>query len=138
MGKVKELVSQIVAKLNSKGQEIPDPTPVAVPIGFGIPESLESKIRRMVRSESLSMAAERAGHETFEEADDFDVDDEDDMSSPWEMDFDQEMAPFAADGGGRVAVEERPARPRDALEVPPPGVEPEGGEKPPEEAVKPE
>lgn len=65
------------------GREIPDPTPVSIPSGVGRPESLTDTIRRMVRNE-LSQAAQAAGSETFEEANDFD-EDADDFVSPYEL-----------------------------------------------------
>lgn len=72
--------------------EIPDPRPVEMPIGYEHPEPLESMIARMVRLES-----ERAGQqglETFEEADDFDVDDDEgELVSPYQMSTMQEELP---------------------------------------------
>lgn len=73
---------------NVAGQELPDPTPMAPPVGYNKQPSLSERIRDMVRSEHLRHAAETAGAETFEEADDFDVGDEYDPHSPWENDFD--------------------------------------------------
>jgi len=54
--------------------EIPNQKPVALPVGYEKPESLESMIARMVRIHSK--AAEVVGMESFEEADDFEVGDE--------------------------------------------------------------
>lgn len=42
----------------------------------------------MVRSERLAAEAAAAGYESFEEADDFEVGDDFDPSSPYETDFD--------------------------------------------------
>nr|QJB19881.1 MAG: hypothetical protein [Microvirus sp.] len=78
---------------NAKGEEILDPTPVAVPIHFKAPQPLNDRIREMVRREASLYAMEN-GQETFEEADDFNCeDDTPDPSSPWEEDFDPQ-APF--------------------------------------------
>lgn len=76
-------------KLNERGQEVPDPAPVAIPAGFARPESMAETIQRLVRG-SVSRAAREQGLETFEEAEDFDLDDEedDDRSSPYETHFD--------------------------------------------------
>lgn len=64
-----------MAKYDKEGRcEIPDPTPVELPVGYEHPESLEAMIARMIRYESLR--AEEAGLESFEEADDFDVSDD--------------------------------------------------------------
>lgn len=73
--------------LNEKGQEILDPTPMAPPVGFIKQPSMIENIRNMVRSEYLRQATEKAGAESFEEADDFEVD-EFDPSSPYEEIFD--------------------------------------------------
>lgn len=65
-----------MAKYDELGREIPDPTPVEMPVGFRHPPSLNDEIQRLIRNE-LSQAAAAQGAETFEEADDFDVDDDD-------------------------------------------------------------
>jgi hypothetical protein len=57
-------------------EEIPDPTPIELPIGYEHPESLESMIARMVRIHSEQAAKNEL--ETFEEADDLDMSDDDD------------------------------------------------------------
>lgn len=84
-----------IVNVNSKGkrqnvigQELPDPTPMAPPVGFMRQPSLSERIRDMVRSEALRVAAESSGLETLDEADDFDVGDEVDPHSEWENDFD--------------------------------------------------
>lgn len=78
----------MVKRLDDKGREVVDSTPMAIPVGFQRPESLSETIRRLVRSEELRRLAERAGAETFEEADDFDVGDDFDPTSPYETQFD--------------------------------------------------
>lgn len=78
---------ETIVKLDEKGHEIPDPNPVAMPAGFKHPESLQNQIQRLVRGQ-ISEAADAAGFETFEDAEDFDVDDEIDVDSPYEMEFD--------------------------------------------------
>lgn len=70
--------------LNENGHEIPDPRPMAAPLHIRVPETLAQQIQRMVRSE-LSQRAADQGHETFEEADDFDVGDDEELSSPYEL-----------------------------------------------------
>lgn len=69
----------------NSGFEIPDPTPMAPPIGYKRQPSLAEQIREMVRSEKLAQEAAAAGAETFEEADDFDVEDDEFPASPYEM-----------------------------------------------------
>lgn len=68
-----------------------DTRPVARPVGWRAPEPLAEMVRRLVRTE-LSQQAAQLGAETFEEADDFDVGDDYDPVSPWELSVDQEDA----------------------------------------------
>lgn len=58
-------------------REIPDKTPVAMPLGYERPEPLESMIARMIRVESLK--AKKEGKETFEESDDFSIEDDEEV-----------------------------------------------------------
>lgn len=83
--------------LDSRGYEVLDDTPVSRPVRFSPPPTLQEQIKRFVRVE-LSRQAEEQGEETFEDADDFDVGDDYDPKSPWELSADQE-----------AYVEERPA-----------------------------
>lgn len=77
-----------LAFLNLMGQEVPDPTIVDPPIGYVAQPDLMELMRRMVRQE-MSALAENAEFETFDEADDFDIDDDPvDYSSPYEEYFD--------------------------------------------------
>lgn len=69
-------------------EEIVNPVPVAPPVGFRRQPSMVDIVRDMVRSERLRQEVQAAGMETFEEADDFDVGDDFDPSSPYEVDFD--------------------------------------------------
>ena len=74
--------------LDKNGHEVPDPTPVAMPAGFKRPETLAEQVQRLVRRD-ISYRAEALGLETFEDAEDFDVDDENhDPSTPYETHFD--------------------------------------------------
>lgn len=73
--------------LDENGHEVGDPTPIAMPAGFKRPETLAEQVQRLVRT-TISTEAAAQGDETFDEADDFDVDDEVDPSSPYEAFFD--------------------------------------------------
>lgn len=79
-------------KHDEHGREIPDPTVLEVPLHLRREESLHDRIRRMVR-EQASYEAAQAGFETFEESDDFSVD-EDEFASPHELSELQEETPF--------------------------------------------
>lgn len=74
-------------RLTPDGHEVPDPRPVAVPVGFKRPETLAEQVQRLVRG-AISRQAEEAGAETFEEAEDFDVGDDFDPTTPYETIFD--------------------------------------------------
>lgn len=72
--------------LDPKGYEVPDPRPVEMPSRLRLPQNRADQIRSFIRSE-LSRQAEDQGHESFQEADDFDME-EVDFSSAYEVDFD--------------------------------------------------
>lgn len=78
--------------LDKKGREVPDPRPVEWPANLKRPLTLQEEIQRFVRVEMSQRAAEH-GMESFEEADDFDVGDEDEWQSPYEMTEMQEETP---------------------------------------------
>lgn len=107
------------------GREIPDPRPVEVPTHLKVGPSLNERIQQMIRSE-LSNRARMAGAESFEDADDFDVDDEDgELVSPYEV---KDLAPERMGGKDASDLEraEPPAKPPDAP-VRQSGIEPQAG-----------
>lgn len=63
-------------RIDKDGREVLDDTPVELPIGYRQPKPLDERIREMVRI-NLSQVAEEKGYETFSEANDFDVGDDD-------------------------------------------------------------
>lgn len=75
--------------LNDRGELLPDPTPMAPPIGYKPQPSMMQLIRDQVLLASKEAAA--AGFETEEEADDFDVGDEPEITSPYEIDAQSEV-----------------------------------------------
>lgn len=94
----RKLVTPIV-KGNPKGRPIDEqgrfygnPVPLEPPIGYKRQPSLTEQIRDMVRSEKLAQETRDAGFETFEEGDDFDVQDDFDPRSPFEYNFDPRMS----------------------------------------------
>lgn len=67
--------------------EYPDPTPVEIPTELKRPESIDEKMKRIIRNE-LSVQAQARGRESFEEANDFNVEDSfeaDGVLSPYEV-----------------------------------------------------
>lgn len=81
-----------------KATETLDPTPVAIPVKFHRPPTLQEQIARYTRNHLNKIAAQE-GKESFEEANDFDVG-EDSPMSPHEIEFDSrgeaEFEQFAA------------------------------------------
>lgn len=76
-------------KLTEDGREIVSSTPMAPPLGFIKQPSLHELMRAMVLAHH-DQIRRGVDAETFEEADDFDVDDQDepDRNSPYEANFD--------------------------------------------------
>lgn len=75
--------------LNDRGELVPDPVPMAPPIGYRPQPSMVDIIRRQVQL--ASEEAKRMGAESLEEADDFDVGDEPELRSPYELDVESEV-----------------------------------------------
>lgn len=75
--------------LNVRGHEVPDPTVVEPPLGYVPAPDLMTQMRQMLRAE-ISRLAEDAEQETFEEADDFEIEDDPMEPSPYELYFDPE------------------------------------------------
>lgn len=73
--------------ITKDGSEIPDSTPVELPIGFERPESIQESIRRMILDPALRAELQANDIETFDEADDFEIED-DFPQSPHEETFD--------------------------------------------------
>lgn len=86
-GVVHELEDQVPGRIDGLGREILDPTPPRIPANFKRPETLAEQVARLVRG-NISREAEAAGYETFEESEDFDVEDEFDPRTPFETFFD--------------------------------------------------
>lgn len=76
-----------VIRQDENGREVPDPRPVEMPLGMKRPETLAEQVQRLVRRQVSEYAAMH-GHETFEEADDLEIDEDFDPSTPYELEFD--------------------------------------------------
>lgn len=97
------------------GKEYPDPVPMAPPVGYNAPPDLMQLIRSMVRSEHLQRLADEQGFDTYEESDDFEVEDDPlDPLTPYEKVFEPpptvaapspvpEVSPNTGAGEGAVA-----------------------------------
>lgn len=78
---------------DENGEELVDNTPIEPPIGFVEQPPLHELIRQMVRNEQIRQAINSEA-ESFEEADDFDVGDDDPFpNSPYEEIFDPPPPP---------------------------------------------
>lgn len=117
-------------KLSPSRRELPDPTPIAPPIGFVRQPSLTEQIRSMVRSEQLRHAADAAGAESFEEADDFDVGDDFDPRSPYENEFDPPLSEMLQAGHDAIQARSTPP-PQPPAEGGAPGGAPKTPPEPP-------
>lgn len=97
-------------RLAQQGGEIGSSTPMQPPIGYKPQPSMVDIVREQIRLAGLE--AERQGHESFEEADDFDVDDDIDPASPYEAIFDppSEVSPGAS-GKAQEPPADGPATP---------------------------
>jgi len=61
----------------------------SIPVGFKRPETLAEQVARLVRHSEFARMVHSQGLETFEEADDFDIDDDIPLpNTPWESDYD--------------------------------------------------
>lgn len=119
--KTGEILDRLGRRLDPDGREIPDPIPMAPPVGFKRQPPLHELIREMVRSERLAQEAAQMDAGSFEEEDDFDVDDETDPSSPWEENFD----PLA---GAPPELRGEGQSPSQTEAAPPPPAEPNSSE----------
>lgn len=108
-----------MAKFDERGFEIPDQTRVEVPLGYTAPLTMEQRLRKYVREE-LSRQADDGGMETFEEADDFEVDDDGEIATPYEL----------------TEMQEEPGYGQDAAPPPPPGKKRSKAVSEPQEAIQ--
>jgi len=74
--------------LDEFGREVPDPVPMAPPVGYSRSPTMTEIIRQQIMGQQLAAEAAAMGKESWEEADDFDVGDDFDPTSPWEEQFD--------------------------------------------------
>lgn len=108
---------------------MPDPTPIAPPIGYRKQPSMVDIIRDQIRQAGLD--AQRAGGESFEEFYDFDVPDEQDFISTHEVETETPLS-VLRDRAREAALAERAAKapiitpPSDPSHSPSPPAEREG------------
>lgn len=137
-------------KFDELGREVPDDTPLELPFGVRRPESLTEMIQRMIRTD-VSRVAEAGGAETFDEANDFEMDDDDAELAPTHHELHEEVVNEAArvrrelrekseqavekgvaetpDSDGPPADPGRTKKPSQSLKKKTPRPEPEGDEE---------
>lgn len=82
---------QVNSAMDNKGRELPDPTPLAPPVGFMQTPDLKDIIRDMLRHDQMKRAADEAGVDSFDESEDFDIEDDPlDPQTEYEAEFDPE------------------------------------------------
>lgn len=86
-----------------------DPTPVALPLGSPEP-TLRDLVRQYIRQEISAQAASQ-GAGTFEEEDDFEVDDEPDLTTRYTVHDVVDEVPESISGPGEAAEPERSESP---------------------------
>jgi len=79
---IEEKLSRVY--LDAYGREMPDPTPIAPPVGYTKQPTMVDHVRALV-ARHISEAAAGAGAESFEEANDFEVGDDYEPETPYEQ-----------------------------------------------------
>lgn len=96
------------------GAELPDPTPMAPPVNYKRQPSMFEIVREQMRRQAAELAA-ATGAESEEEADDFDVGDDDELRTQYEV-YDQSIDELREElrlppQSAASADDERPAGP---------------------------
>lgn len=99
----------------AEGSEILDTTPIEPPLGYLKQPSMVEHIRALIQSEKLKQEAAEQGDESFDEADDFDVEDDVEPISEFEMERYFEPHPVASN----------PPKKDSVVDVPEPSPQPE-------------
>lgn len=87
---------QSTSGIAADGREYPDPVPMAPPVGYTAPPDLMTMIRTMIQSEALRQELAKQDFETFEEADDFEIEgDPIDQLTEYERVFEPPSSPPA-------------------------------------------
>lgn len=104
---------QVSAGIGLDGKEVGDPHPLSPPVGYDPGPDLGTMIRTMIQSEKFRLEQEQAGLETFEEADDFDIEDDPlDPLTEYERVFEpppEVTNPLASGGGAPSSSSASPA-----------------------------
>lgn len=114
-----EINGVVTPHIDDKGREILDPTPIAPPVGFVERESIVDRVRAMVAGNNLQRLAELEGKDTFDEADDFDVDDDPIpmRDTPYENEFDPPVRELVNAGSRSLAAKAKKAAEEEAAKA---------------------
>jgi hypothetical protein len=97
MKSIKEKIKAKFKKigLDENGKELMDSTPNRIALGLGQAkqEPLHLMVKRMIRENANAIAMEQ-GSETFEEANDFDIDDDINIETVYERNFDTQVPDY--------------------------------------------
>lgn len=131
------LAKKSVEKFNADGEELVDGRSMEPPLGYVPSESLAEQIARAVRSHAVQQAIADSGGETEEEANDFNVGDDFDPTSPYEAYFE----PITEGEFDRLlkagfTFPEEPATSPPKASIPPGSSDPPGTQPPPVAAPK--
>ena len=77
-------------------KEVPDNTPLEVGVPIERPPSIHEEMKRFIREEVGRRYAEAEGRGTWDEEDDFDVPDDEELTSPYEFTEMQEEEPLVS------------------------------------------
>lgn len=101
---------EVITVIDQEGREVVDPNPMEVPLGMKRPPTLEEQVKRLIRT-SMSEYAAMHGAETFEESEDFDIDEPDEPFSPHEVELfnGMEVTPHDFADGSEAGVKRREA-----------------------------
>lgn len=106
---------QVSAEIRRDGKEYGDPVPLEAPLGYTPPPDIMTLIKTMVRNELFQKKLAEEGYETFEEADDFDIEDDPvDPLTPYEKVFEPPPGVDGGRGNGAVKPTADAAPPSDA------------------------
>lgn len=90
--------------IDKEGREVLDPRPMSPPVGYVAQPTITERLRDLIAGERMRRTAELAEMDTFEEADDFEVDDDPIpmRDTPYENDFDPPVSRLVKDGNQEI------------------------------------
>lgn len=85
------MLRRFFGKPKKENEEL-DPTPMAMPLGYKKPESLQQMMIRMIHDADFQRKMREQGVETIDESDDFEMEDDENYlpRTPYELEYDAE------------------------------------------------